>query len=42
MRTLAIVLGSALFTLLCIAVWANDAGAQCEVSMLQGSSEGCK
>ena len=42
MRTLAIALGAFLFTLLCISAWSSDAGAQCEVSMLQGSSEGCK
>lgn len=42
MRTLAIALGAALFTLLAISVWSSDAGAQCEVSMLQGSSVGCK
>ena len=41
MRTIAIVLGCSLLALLVIVVWANDAGAQCEVSMLQGSSQGC-
>jgi hypothetical protein len=41
MRTLAIALGSALFTLLLISVWASDAGSVCEVSMLQGTAQGC-
>ena len=34
MRTLAIVIGAALFTLLLISVWSSDAGAVIEIGLL--------